>query len=193
MMDLYLYDECWIQQVFISDLADEEPAKYTLISFRFSRAISWSEASWPESWTPSWRSAVRFSFRNGSPGNQGRSEKQKCGYYYLFELFENFKENVIRYNRTCQNHGRAFEGFPLCKLYWKKVQQNGRQLWRQRQKVRFLLWKFGLNSIQFTSLDSKQGAFMSFFCKLFSIPSSHTLTVPGQIDRIRIISTFQQL
>ncbi len=28
-------------------------------------------------------------------------------------------------------HGRAFEGLTLCKLYWKKVQQNGRQLWRQ--------------------------------------------------------------
>ncbi len=66
------------------------------------------------------------------------------------------------------NHGRAFEGLALCKLYWKKVQQNGRQLWRPRQKVRFMLWKFGLTSVQFTSLDCKQG-FMSFLCKLFSI------------------------
>jgi hypothetical protein len=66
-----------------------------------------------------------------------------------------------------KTHGWAFEGLALCKLYWKKVQQNGRQLWRWRQKVRFLLWKFGLISIQFTSLDCKPGAFMSFLCKFF--------------------------
>jgi hypothetical protein len=101
-------------------------------------------------------------------------------------------EGIILSKTTCfiipfigarRIHGRAFEGLALCKLYWKKVQQNGRQLWRPRQKLRFLLWKFGLTLIQFTSLDCKQGAFMSFLCKLFSIPSSHTLTVPGRIKR----------
>jgi hypothetical protein len=95
-------------------------------------------------------------------------------------MLENgYKMDGEKFSCITSAHGRAFEGLALCKLYWKKVQRNGRQLWRPRQKLRFLLWKFGLTSIQFTSLGCKQGAFMSFLRKIFSIPSSHTLTVPA--------------